>query len=153
MESSTNGVIRGVFEALLNGAGVVSICAEFAESDELCLCGGAGVTKQNAESVHCHPQLLESCANFLTSLDVGRHEAGTSCRCIPPTTGWLAPNPCAHFYCALRTPLHIQHRTAYKSDSFLDANDDLVSQKHWWSVDVVKSGPDILTTVGSFLLL
>lgn len=103
MESSTNGVIRGVFEALLNGAGVVSICAEFAESDELCLCAAAGVTKQNAESVHCHPQLLESCANFLTSLDVGRDEAGTSCRCIPPATGWLAPNPRAFLLCFANT--------------------------------------------------
>lgn len=83
MESSTNGVIRGVFEALLNGAGEVSICAEFAESDELCLCAAAGVTKETAESVHCHPQLLESCANFLSSLDVGRHEAGSSRRRTP----------------------------------------------------------------------
>lgn len=86
LESSSGGIIPGVFEELLSHLkGGLQIVAEFAAFDELCLAGAAGTDKTNAVSVHCHPQLLTACSGFLTSIDDSRIEAGeTSYSPKPP---------------------------------------------------------------------
>lgn len=77
LESSTGGIIPGVYEGLLSQlSNGLAIVAEFAAFDELCLAAAAGVDKKNASSVLCHPQLLAACAGFLSSIDASRAEAG-----------------------------------------------------------------------------
>jgi len=68
-ESSSGGVLSGVYKNLISGP-ELDIVAEFYHFDELCWVSKVPLTE--VQSVLCHQHLLETCSEFLDSVDQKR---------------------------------------------------------------------------------